>query len=170
MTDHEQWLSDTLMSIKGDIGELKGLKDDVAEVKKASDGLLQATATIRSDIEVMKTVRLAHQNDITMLSNRIGVLDQKLENMHTVEIPAIKEQLEVHSWFASNRNKMVAAVGVALLGVAGSVAGSYLGDVIKGTPASLVPSAGANTAPTLPHPDHMKFLPDTVTAPVDTTP
>ena len=85
MTDHEQWLSDTLMSIKGDIGELKGLKDDVAEVKKASDGLLQATATIRSDIEVMKTVRLAHQNDITMLSNRIGVLDQKLENMHTVD-------------------------------------------------------------------------------------
>lgn len=146
-TPEDKWLFDTLMEIKQDVGELKAIKVDVADLKSDVGGIVQTVANIRTELASANIIRQAQQTELQSINTRVDNLDAKVNTILTTELPQVRQQLAVKQWFSSNRNKVLAAMGAAVLGIGANAAGSAIADKWKGGDVSLTPSASASPSP-----------------------
>lgn len=65
------------------------------------------------------------------LSNRIGRLEMDVKGLREVDFPQLREQMVIHKWLASGRNKFLALLGVAVLGAAGNAVAGLVKDNVK---------------------------------------
>jgi len=146
LTAEDKWVVDTLMEIKGDIGELKSIKADVAEVKANVDDLTTSLSDIREHWNVLNAQCPAHVSEMRQLGTRVDHLDTKVDSILMTELPRIQQQLAVHEWFKTTRHKIIAAVAVAALGVGGSIMGTVLTEKLKSVAAGSSALASPNSA------------------------
>lgn len=114
---------------------LLGIKDDVGEIRGTVGRLEGQMASLPCGL---------HSSAIRNLETKIDAVDARVAEIREKDLPEIRQRLAVLDWWRSNRNKLIAAILVALLGVAGAVAGDLAKDALKSTPAgSVVPAAQA---------------------------
>ena len=146
-TPEDKWLFDTLMEIKEDVGGLKSIKVDVADLKTDVGGLVQTVSNIRTEMAAANIIRQAQQTELQSINSRVDNLDAKVNTILTTELPQVRQQLAVKQWFSSNRNKVLAAMGAAVLGIGANAAGSAIADKWKGGDGSVTPTASASQSP-----------------------
>lgn len=161
MAQNDDLVMRTLLEIKEDIG---GLSSDVKSVKESvKESLVKNDddhAAVKTQIQKMEsTVALipGHIQSVkdmeVRLDERIGKIEADVKTIKETDLPAIKDQLVIGKWLASGRNKVLALVGVGLLGAAGNAAAGLIKDNVKVSivhptdAPSIVPAASA-----LPHP------------------
>lgn len=74
---------------------------------------------------------VAHAQEIQRLHMRVSAVDRRVDAIHAEDLPEIRQSIAGLDWWRSGRNKVIAAVLVALLGVAGAVAGDLLLDAVR---------------------------------------
>lgn len=147
-----QW--GVLLDIKGSLGEIKGnlggVKSDIAELKAMSGIVTSDVSDIRVKVASLETVVTGHAREDALLVLRVNDLVVKVEAIHTKDLPEIRQQMAVSNWLKSNRNKVFAALGATLLGVAGSFVGGILQE--KAVPSAVISSASAQPPKAAPQP------------------
>lgn len=119
-----------LMGIKDDVGALRG---EVGELR----GTLQARPCI------------THQQEIRDLHARVDGVDARVDEIKQKDLPEFRTALSALDWWSKARNKVLAALIMTLLGIAGAVVGDLLKEALQKAPATsmqMVPPASASPA------------------------
>jgi len=67
------------------------------------------------------------------LGSRIGRLETDARGMRETDLPNLREQMVIHKWLSSGRNKVLVLIGVAILGAAGNALAGLIKDNVKVT-------------------------------------
>lgn len=166
MDEQNTWMVETLMGLKGSLGEMKGdlsgLRSDVSEVKKDVGDIRNDMSDVKTDVASLKTAFEAHLTEDKSWTIRVAGLESKVDAIATKDIPDLRQQLAVQNWFKSNRNKVLAAVAAAALTGIGSIFGTLLLEKLKMAEApSMVNNVQAS--PSTHH--HKPATPEPVAAP-----
>ena len=86
------------------------VKDDVADTREAIG---------RVEGQMSRLPCSVHASEIVSLQ-------QEVSDIRTKDLPELRQDVAILAWFRKGRNKIAAAVLMALLGLAGSVGGAIL--------------------------------------------
>ena len=149
----------TLMEIKQDMG---GMQSDIRQIKENLASGNDDRKALRDQIDKMaeKTGQLPTQQTVNEMEVRLDGRIEKLEgdvsgvktdvqNLKLKDLAEIREQLVIHKWLSSNRNKIIAGFVAMGLGAGGSVAMDAIKDAFKVTitTTALAAPAAAATKP-----------------------
>lgn len=168
MAQNDELIIKTLMEIKGDIG---GLSSDVQGIKDSLAKNDNNIASMRDHIRKMGSLvnmipgHIQYVKDTEVrLNERIWKIETDVKTIKDTDLPALKDQLVIQKWLSSNRNKIIALVGVGLLGAAGSIAAGLIKDTVKVSIAH--PEASASRVPAVTRQPVVE-LPDAVSMSTD---
>jgi len=135
MAQNDELIITTLLEIKEDIG---GLSADVKGIKVSLDkndddhtAFQDQTRRMESSIESIQGQIVVVKDLESRLNKRIDGISGDVKAIKEMDLPAIKDQLVVGKWLASGRNKVLALIGVGLLGAAGNALAGLIRESVK---------------------------------------
>jgi hypothetical protein len=138
----------TLMSIKESAG---GTHAEIRQIKDALEGNSQEHKDIQEQIRAfsdlaakipgyvqgVRDLEVKLDGRVNRLESDIGGrlenLESEVKGIREVDIPQFRESMAVQRWFASNRNKFLALLGVGILGAGGNALAGLVKENVKVT-------------------------------------
>ena len=116
-------------------GEISGVKADVKAVKDQGTSLQLGQARLEERLGGLPCGLHSAQihelrTDIKEVHGEVQIVDAKVDNLLTRDIPAIQRQLVVLDWWQSHRNKAFAVLAVTILGVLAAIVGDFVKDAL----------------------------------------
>ena len=154
-SSHDDLVLSTLMEIRGDIGgmqaDIKQIKEQIADGNVARSKMQEQMSKMSGMPKEVQELEEKFDARIDKLEKDVSGVKTDISDLKTKDLKEISDQLIIHKWLASNRNKVIAAVGAVVLGGVGQVVVGFIKDNVKvsiAKPESTPqPSAAKATAP-----------------------
>ncbi len=120
---------------------LIGIKDDVGKLR-GEVGELRGVLTSRPC--------MLHQKELKDLHERIDGVDERVSKIKEKDLPAIRQSVSELSWWQKGRNKVIAAIMVAVMGALGTVVAEVVKDALSSQKAEAAEVTARDLAPAVP--------------------